>query len=64
MTHFMQRHNINADLERIIYSIGYIIRGIGTTFAYLNQIGKLKNETERIAKVMLELDKLGALNEN
>ena len=64
MTHFMQRQNINQDLDRIIWSISYIIRGLGATFAYLSYpLDKLQGEKEALGKLQIEFDKLGAKEE-
>ena len=64
MTHFMQRQNINADLDRIIWSISYIINGIGAAFAYLNNpTVKLVAEIQQLDKLILEFNNLGVSNE-
>lgn len=63
MTHFMQRQSINQDLDRIIWSTSYIIRGLGMSLAYLNYPSDmLVDEMEKLNKLTLEFDKLGATN--
>jgi hypothetical protein len=57
MTHFMQRENINQDLDRIVWSVRYIVRGMGATLAYLNYpVDKLKIEKDELAKLQVEFD--------
>lgn len=59
MTHFMQRQNINKDLDRIILSINYIIQGIKMVFLFLDQpANKLVVERKQLNDLSLEFNKL------
>ncbi len=49
MTHFMQRHSINEDVERIIWSIDKIVFGMGLCLAYLNNpLYKIDSEVKHL----------------
>lgn len=63
MTHFMQRQSINQDLDRIIWSINYIVRGIAITLSNLNHpTNKLTTERKQLNNLILEFDKLVVTN--
>ncbi len=48
LTHFMQRHNLDTDLYRIIYSVSYLLRGTCSSLIFLNH-PDLKVESEFLA---------------